>query len=81
MNKEELESIYKERRLLKELYSLNVQKYSHLKPTIDELKIKINSEYKVTSEVSFALYDFQLAERIKGYGIEYLNELNEKIKL
>jgi hypothetical protein len=52
MTPERLEKLYKERRLLKELLSLDSERYSHLNTRIQELKTIINSEFKEALEKS-----------------------------
>lgn len=76
MNAERLEKLYKERRLLKELLSLDRERYSHLTPRIQELKTIINSEYAPipNSQVQFAIFDLELAKRIQEFGSDYLKE-------
>jgi DNA polymerase elongation subunit (family B) len=79
MKKEELEKLYQERRLIKELIRLDRPRYSHLESRSQEIKIKINSEYTPVEGGFFMMYDAMLAQRITMMGIENLKEsLGEK---
>jgi DNA polymerase elongation subunit (family B) len=79
MKKEELEKLYQERRLIKELIRLDRPRYSHLEARSQEIKIKINSEYALVEGGFFMMYDAMLAQRITMMGIENLKEsLDEK---
>lgn len=77
MTPERLEKLYKERRLLKELLSLDRERYSHLNSRIQELKTIINSEFAPipNSQVQFAIFDIELARRIEEFGRDYLKEV------
>ena len=45
MKKEELEKLYQERRLIKQLILLDRARYNYLVARYNEIKIKINSEF------------------------------------
>ena len=47
MKKEELEKLYQERSLIKQLIRLDKALYNHLEVRSHEIKIKINSEYGI----------------------------------
>jgi len=76
MSSENLEKLYTERRLLKELLRIDRERYSHLTPRIQEIKTIINSEFAPVpnSGIQFAIYDMQLAQRIEEFGKDYLKE-------
>ncbi len=78
MKSEELEKLYQERRLIKELIRLDRARYSHLEARSQEIKIKINSEYTPVGSGFFMLYDAMLANRISSIGIDNLRESLEK---
>lgn len=81
MNKEKLENLYNERRLIKQLLSLDYPRYSYLEARSAEIKTIINSEYASipNSEYQFALYDAKLADKIAKAGRESLKEIVETI--
>lgn len=81
MNKERLEELYNERRLIKQLLSLDYPRYSYLEARSAEIKTIINSEYLTisNSEYQFALYDAKLADKIAKAGRESLKGLVEAI--
>ena len=80
MTPEGLEKLYKERRLLKELLSLDRERYSHLDHRIQELKTIINSEFAAipNSQVQFSIFDLELSNRIQNFGKNYLKESLKK---
>jgi len=81
MNKEKLEELYNERRLIKQLLSLDYPRYSYLESRSAEIKTIINSEYLTisNSDYRFALYDAKLADKIAKAGRESLRGLVESI--
>jgi hypothetical protein len=81
MNKEKLEELYNERRLIKQLLSLDYPRYSYLESRSVEIKTIINSEYLTisNSDYRFALYDAKLADKIAKAGRESLRGLVESI--
>ena len=77
MNKSRLEKLYKERRLIKELVSLDRERYSHLIERSNEIKTIINSDYAPipNSNSVFALFDLELSQKITERVKDTLNEL------
>lgn len=61
-----LEKLYKERRLIKELISIDRDRYQVLEKRSQEIKTIINSEYSPIDNPysQFAFYDMELAERL-----------------
>ena len=80
MKNEELEKLYQERRLIKELLRLDRPRYNHLETRSHEIKTKINSEYAPVETGFFMMYDAMLAQRITQIGIENLKESLENLK-
>jgi DNA polymerase elongation subunit (family B) len=80
MEAKELETLYQERRLIKELIRLDRSRYNYLEARSQEIKIKINSEYAPVATGFFMMYDAMLAQRITMMGIENLKELLEEHK-
>jgi hypothetical protein len=78
MKSKELETLYQERRLIKELIRLDRSRYNYLEARSHEIKVKINSEYAPVEGGFFMLYDTMLAQRITMVGIENLKELLEE---
>lgn len=72
-----LEKLYTERRLIKELISLDKERYSYLLVRNAEIKIEINSNYqpKPMQELTFYMYDKKLADKITEVGMKQLREL------
>jgi hypothetical protein len=70
MKTEELEKLYQERSLIKQLIRLDKARYNHLEVRSHEIKTKINSEYAPVDTGFFMLYDTMLAQRITQYAIE-----------
>lgn len=78
MKTEELEKLYQERRLIKELIRLDKSRYSHLENRSNEIKTKINSEFTPVPVGFFMLYDTMLAQRIMLLATDNLKELLEE---
>ena len=78
MEAKELETLYQERRLIKELVRLDHSRYNYLEARSQEIKVKINSEYTPVAAGFFMAYDAMLAQRITMMGIENLKELLEE---
>jgi hypothetical protein len=78
MKKEELEKLYQERSLIKQLIRLDRARYNHLEVRSHEIKTKINSECAPVDPVYFMMYDAMLAQQITQVGIERLKELLEQ---
>ena len=81
MKKEELEKLYNERRLIKQLLSIDYARYSYLEARSTEIKTIINTYYAPieNSEYVFALYDARLADKITKAARESLKEITESI--
>jgi len=79
---ERLEKLYKERRLIKELISIDREKYSYLNDRSNEIKTIINSEYfPIPNSYSvFALFDLELSQKITERSKDSLRELIEATK-
>lgn len=77
MEKSRLEKLYKERRLIKELISIDRDRYQFLESRSQEIKTIINSEYSQidNSYSQFAFYDMELAERISNKAKESIEIL------
>lgn len=73
---EELEKLYKERILIKQLLSIDYARYSHLLARSQEIKLVINSSYCINAEIQFCIYNIELSDKIQKMGIELLKELN-----
>jgi hypothetical protein len=54
--KSELDKIYHERRLIKELIRIDKSRYGHLETRSDEIKEKINMEYNIQFQISQLTY-------------------------
>lgn len=78
MKKEELEKLYQERSLIKQLIRLDRARYNHLEVRSHEIKTKINSECSPVDHGYFMMYDAMLAQQITQVGIERLKELLEQ---
>jgi hypothetical protein len=78
MKKEELEKLYQERSLIKQLIRLDKARYNHLEVRSHEIKTKINSEYAPVDLGYFMMYDAMLAQQITQVGIARLKELLEQ---
>jgi hypothetical protein len=77
MSEQTLEKLYKERRLIKELISIDRERYSHLNERSNEIKTIINSEYSPisNSQSVFALFDLELSQKITERAKDTLTEL------
>ncbi len=82
MRSERLEKLYKERRLIKELISIDRSRYSHLNERSNEIKMIINSDYAPIENVqsTFALFDLELSQKITERAKDNLTELIEATK-
>jgi len=81
MKKEELEKLYNERRLIKQLLSIDYPRYTYLEARSQEIKTIINSNAAPieNSEYVFALYDAKLADKITKAARETLNDVISNI--
>ncbi len=77
MGEQTLEKLYKERRLIKELISIDRERYSHLNERSNEIKTIINSEYTPMPNLNrvFALFDLELSQKITERAKDSLTEL------
>ena len=72
MKTEELEKLYQERSLIKQLIRLDRARYNHLEVRSHEIKTKINSECEPVDPGYFMMYDAMLAQQITQVGIDNL---------
>jgi len=78
INQTQLEAMYKERILLKQLIGLDRKRYSHLEARSQEIKMIINSGYTasiIPTPVLFSLYNIELAQKITANSSELIHEL------
>jgi hypothetical protein len=82
MGLETLENLYKERRLIKELISINRSRYSHLNERSNEIKMIINSDYSLIKNPQsvFTLFDLELSQKITERAKDNLTELIQATK-
>ena len=78
MNSDQLSSLVIERNLLKQLISLDKARYNYLELRVAEIKIIINSAYKVLPENKFSIFEPDQALMITKEGNNYMVELLNK---
>lgn len=79
VDKKQLEKIYKERILLKQLIALDRERYGNLEIRSQEIKVMVNASYTalapLPAPVLFSLYNAEIAQNITTNGIELIHEL------
>lgn len=73
--KETLEKLYKERQLIKQLMSLDYERYNYLNARSQEIKNIINTYFAPVPEKKYILFNIELSEKITKNAIELIEEL------